>query len=195
MLIPTLDSVRANYLMETMLFQKDEDGNNTQKNVLIIGEGGTAKSSTILMFCNTHKEEMLIKQTNFSSATTPTLFQLTVEGELESKGSNNVPKDGKEMILFLDDMSMPKVNDWGDQVTLELERQVLEQKGFQTLKKDDIGKFMQIQKVQYVGGMNTPGAGKNDIPNRLKRHFFAFTMVMPSKTTVDNIYGQMLKIG
>jgi len=82
------------------------------------------------MFCNTHKEEMLIKQTNFSSATTPTLFQLTVEGELESKGSNNVPKDGKEMILFLDDMSMPKVNDWGDQVTLELERQVLEQKGF-----------------------------------------------------------------
>jgi len=75
------------------------------------------------------------------------LLQLTVEGELESKGSNNVPKDGKEMILFLDDMSMPKINEWGDQVTLELERQVLEQKGFYTLKKDDIGKFMFIQKV------------------------------------------------
>jgi len=42
--------------------------------------------------------------------------------------------------------------------------------------------------------MNTPGPGKNNIPNRLKRHFFMFTMVMPSKTTVDNIYGQMLKI-
>jgi len=99
------------------------------------------------------------------------------------------------MILFFDDMSMPKINEWGDQVTLEIVRQILEQGGFYTLKKDEIGKFMTIQKVFFVGAMNTPAPGKNDIPNRAKRHYFVFSMVSPSKTTVDNIYGQMIEIG
>lgn len=98
------------------------------------------------------------------------------------------------MILFFDDMSMPKINVWLDQETLELVRQIMEQGGFWTLKKDDIGKFMNVQKVFYVGAMNSPTPGKNDIPNRAKRHFFVFSMVAPSKTTVDNIYGQMLDI-
>jgi len=89
MLIPTLDSVRANLLMETILFSKtDEDALlEAKKNVLIIGDGGTAKSSTVILFTQRHSDEMLIKKTNFSSATTQYLLQMTIEGELVSKGS------------------------------------------------------------------------------------------------------------
>jgi dynein heavy chain len=89
MLIPTLDSVRANNLMETILFSKtdDEAAFEAKKNVLIIGDGGTAKSSTVILFCNKNSDQMLIKKTNFSSATTPFLLQMTIEGELVSKGS------------------------------------------------------------------------------------------------------------
>lgn len=98
--------------------------------VLLTGDAGTAKTSTILMFIGKLDAEHLVKRINFSSATTPMLLQNTIEGELEPKGSSMAPKDGKKMVFFLDDMSMPEVNDWGDQVTLELLRQTIEYKGF-----------------------------------------------------------------
>ena len=51
------------------------------------------------------------------------------------------------MTVFLDDMSMPFVNDWGDQITLEITRQLIDQKGFYFLTKDDRGSFKQIENL------------------------------------------------
>jgi len=39
--------------------------------------------------------------------------------------------------------------------------------------------------------MSNPGGGKNDIPNRLKRHFFIMNMLPPEPIVVQNIYGFM----
>ena len=50
-----------------------------------------------------------------------------------------------------------------------------------------------IEDLQYVGAMNHPGAGKNDIPNRLKRHFFIFNMIVPPEESINAIYGQMVR--
>lgn len=39
--------------------------------------------------------------------------------------------------------------------------------------------------------MTNPGGGKNDIPNRLKRHFFIMNMLPPDNAIVQDIYGNM----
>lgn len=113
---------------------------------------------------------MLFKRTNFSSATQPGLFQQTIESECDFKvGKNFAPAGNKLMTVFIDDMSMPFVNKWGDQITLELVRQLIEQGGFYMLDKTQRGSFKNIVNLLYIGAMNHPGGGRNDIPNRLKR--------------------------
>jgi dynein heavy chain len=97
------------------------------------------------------------------------------------------------MTVFIDDLSMPEKNSWGDQPTLELARQLVETSGVCFLDKDKRGDFKVCEDLQYMAAMQHPGGGKNDIPNRLKRNFFIFNMVLPSITSINDIYGQMLQ--
>merc|ERR1719171_778516 len=137
---------------------------------------------------------MLSKRVNFSSATSPLGLQKTIEGEVERKtGKTFCPPGGKSMVVFLDDASMPLVNKWGDQVTNELSRQLIECNGFYFLDKDKRGDFKTIEGIQYLGAMGHPGGGKNDIPPRLKSKFLCVNMVPPLQSSVSMIYGSILK--
>lgn len=185
LLVPTMDSTRAIYNLQHMHKQK--------KAICMVGGEGTAKTSTALMFFRTlDANEMLVKRVNFSSATTPFMCQSSVEVELEKRGRNFGPPGGKAMTIFMDDLSMPEVNTWGDQPTLEMVRLFVEYGGFCFLDKDKRGDFKVCEDLQYIAAMQHPGGGKNDIPNRLKRNFFIFNMVLPSITSINDIYGQML---
>merc|ERR1719506_1678140 len=195
LLIATMDSVRAEYLIKIL---GDMDVVRTPpcyKSALMCGQPGTAKTSTALMYMSKFaQDEMLSKIVNFSSATTPLGFQKNIEGEMERKtGKTYCPPGGKKMTIFIDDASMPIVNKWGDQITNELSRQLIENGGFYFLDKDKRGDFKTIEGLQYIGAMGHPGGGKNDLPDRLKSKFFCFNMVLPSTTSVDNIYGSIMR--
>ena len=163
---------------------------------MFVGAAGTAKTSVALMYASKFdKEEMLFKRINFSSATSPYNYQEQIEGELEKKqGKTYQPPRGKKMTVFIDDASMPVVNAWGDQVTLEIARQLIELKGMYFLDKDNRGNFRTIENLQFIGAMNHPGGGRNDIPNRMKRHFFSLNMPAPSTKSIENIYGRILDV-
>lgn len=95
-----------------------------QSNTLLVGGPGTAKTSVILMYASKFDtNEMLFKRINFSSATTPANYQDSIEAEIEKKQVRTyVPPNNKKLTVFMDDLSMPFVNLWGDQVTLEIVR-------------------------------------------------------------------------
>jgi len=187
LLVPTMDSTRASYNIFHMHKQK--------KAVCMVGGEGTAKTSTALMFfASLDPAAMLVKRVNFSSATTAFMAQQSVEVELEKRGGKNFgPPGGRAMTIFIDDISMPEINNWGDQPTLEMVRLIIEWNGFYFLDKDKRGDFKQCEDLQFMAAMQHPIGGKNDVPNRLKRNFFIFNMVLPSIVSINDMYGQMLK--
>jgi dynein heavy chain len=153
-----------------------------------------------------------------SCETKPLILQRTLESFLEKRQGRNLgPPGGKVCFIFMDDISMPEINTWGDQITNELSRQVcclplpkglspsnvshsfthswpmqvLGEGGLYSLDKP--GDWTAFVDLCFLASMVTPGAGKNDIPNRLKRLFSIVHVSMPSKEAIEMIFGTILR--
>jgi len=150
LLIPTSDSTRAEYIIKKISSLKDirseKRKENGMLNTLLVGSVGTAKTSTILMYANKFDPtKMGMKRINFSYYTLPHNFQEAIDGEVEKKNAKLYrPPGDKSLTIFLDDVSMPQINEWGDQITLEITRQLIDNRQFTFLEKEMRGFFKPI---------------------------------------------------
>ena len=200
LLIPTADSTRADYIISKMsglpAMRSEKRKEIGIQNTLLVGKTGTCKTSVVLMhLAKMDATKNNSKRINFSFYTLPRNFQDSISSEVERKNAKNYfPLGEKHLTVFLDDVSMPEMNEWGDQITLEITRQLIDHRGFYSLEKEQRGEFMNIFNLNYLAAMGHPGGGRNDVPNRLKRLFFSMNMTPPSTRSIENIYGRILEV-
>jgi len=197
LVIPTVDSTRIQHIMTSLCHVRARPGTGQEfrgRPVLLVGDPGTAKSTIVGSFIDSLPTEgHTSKSVTFSYLTQPGIFQAGVEAALEKNpGRVFRPPGGRQMVMFIDDISMPEINAWGDQITNELVRQLLDEDGFYQLEKP-IGDFKRVERVWYFAAMNTPGGGKNDVPNRLKRQFAVVNVNLPSKQAINDIFGTLVR--
>ena len=186
LLVPTMDTARSLYVISQLQSQGFS--------VMMTGSQGTAKTSTALMHSKTFDSKVMgFKFVNFSSATLQGNFQGAIEESLDKRGGNSFgPPNGLKLTVFIDDISMPEINEWGDQPTNEIVRQLIEVGNFAFLDKDKRGVMKKCDDLVFLAAMTHPGGGRNDVPDRLKSHFLIFNLVPPSLESINDIYGQIL---
>ena len=149
-LVPTIDTVRTEWLLGLM--------HNIKRPTLLVGESGTSKTATILNFLRKLNTDInVVLNVNFSSRTTSMDVQRTLEASVEKRTKDSYgPPPGKKLIVFIDDMNMPRVDDYGTQQPIALLKLLLEKGGMYDRGKDmnwklikDISYFASMGKVNF----------------------------------------------
>ncbi|ELU10552.1 hypothetical protein CAPTEDRAFT_221643 [Capitella teleta] len=183
-LVPTIDTVRTQWLISLQV--------GIKRPVLLVGETGTSKTATTSNFLGEmNKESHLLMNMNFSSRTTSLDVQRNLEANVEKRTKDTYgPPPGKRLIIFIDDMNMPQVDEYGTQQPIALLKLLLERGGCFDRGKDLNWKGM--KDMGYLAAMGKPGGGRNDVDPRFISLFSVFNMTFPSDESLFHIYNSIL---
>ncbi|XP_061882783.1 dynein axonemal heavy chain 6 [Entelurus aequoreus] len=179
MLVPTTDTVRYGYLMEKLL--------SVRHSVLFTGSTGVGKAMIARGLLNTIQENCgyVPVYINFSAQTSSARTQEIIESKLEKKRKNmlGAPKD-KRIVVFVDDLNMPKLDSYGSQPPIELLRQFQDFSGFYDRENFF---WKEIQDMTIAAACAPPGGGRNPVTPRFIRHFSMLCLPTPSEQSLKQI--------
>lgn len=183
MLVPTSDTVRFGYVTE-ILFKADHP-------VMFTGETGVGKSVVAKQILSKLGQGDIIPVfINFSAQTSSIRTQEMMEARLEKRKRTLLGAPiGKKIIVFVDDVNMPKLDTYGSQPPIELLRQFLDFKG---LYDRDKMYWKGIADVILGAACAPPSGGRNPLTPRFVRHFSLLSLPTPNTNTLISIFGGII---
>ncbi|KAK9459211.1 dynein heavy chain, N-terminal region 1-domain-containing protein [Lipomyces oligophaga] len=181
-IIPTVDTLRHESLLRTFLLEK--------RSMIMCGPPGSGKTMSLF---NTLRRfpNLEVITLNFSSMTTPQLIIRTLEQYCEyRKQSASVvlcPRQvGRQLVIFCDEINLPKTDEYGTQTVISFLRQLLEHNGFWR-PCDKV--WVSLEGVQFVGACNPPtDAGRAPLSLRFLWHTSLVMIDYPGKISLSQIY-------
>ncbi|XP_013358995.1 PREDICTED: dynein heavy chain 10, axonemal isoform X2 [Chinchilla lanigera] len=180
-----VDTTRTTWILEQMVKIKHP--------VIFVGESGTSKTATTQNFLkNLNGDTNIVLMVNFSSRTTSMDIQRNLEANVEKRTKDTYgPPMGKRLLVFMDDMNMPKVDEYGTQQPIALLRLLLE-RGYLY----DRGKELTCKSIRdlgFIAAMGKAGGGRNEVDPRFISLFNVFNVPFPSEESLHLIYFSILK--
>ncbi|KAM9858629.1 dynein axonemal heavy chain 10 [Aulostomus maculatus] len=184
-LVPTVDTTRASWILDQMV--------RIKRSVLLVGESGNSKTATVHNFLKSQNSDTKITLIiNLSSRTTSMDLQRNLEANVEKRTKEIYgPPMGKRLLVFIDDMNMPKVDSYGTQQPIALLKLLLDRGGIY-----DRGKELNCKTLKdlgFIAAMGRAGGGRNEVDPRFLSLFSVFGISFPSVESLHLIYASILK--
>ena len=178
-LITTVDTYRSLEIMKGLVKNKNH--------VLAVGSTGTGKTALISTgLLGTLDDSFTYFTINFSGQTSSEKTQDIIENSLEKSISNKRgPPANKRCVMFVDDLNMPRKDEYGSQPPLELLRAWADY-GYWYDRKKQMPLF--ILDLQMVAAMGPPGGGRAEISQRFQCHFMTINFTNPDDNQMRRIY-------
>ena len=182
-MVPTTDSVLYSFMLKSFA---------PMRPILFVGESGTAKTTIIQKYLSILPSEGFAKlNINFSSRTTAADVQTNIEANVDKRSGNIYgPASGKKLVIFIDDLNMPKVDTYGTQQPIALLFTAMGRGTVYDREKDLNLKI--LKDLQYIGAMGPPGGGRNPVDPRFIALFNVFNLNPPTEQVLHNIYSSII---
>ncbi|CAI4046659.1 hypothetical protein SUVZ_11G2640 [Saccharomyces uvarum] len=181
-IIPTIDTIKHEKVFYDLL--------NSERAIILCGPPGSGK--TMIMNSTLRKSSRFeVVGINFSKDTTTENILSTLHRHTNyvttSKGLTLLPKsDIKELVLFCDEINLPKLDKYGSQKVTFFLRQLIEKGGFW---KTPENKWVTTERIHIVGACNPPtDPGRIPMSERFTRHTAVLYFGYPSEKSLFQIY-------
>ncbi|XP_071394424.1 dynein axonemal heavy chain 10, partial [Centroberyx affinis] len=184
-LVPTVDTTRASWMLEQMV--------KIKRPVVLVGESGTSKTATTLNFLKKlDADTTMTLIINFSSRTTSMDLQRNLEASVEKRTKDTYgPPMGKRLLVFMDDLNMPKVDEYGTQQPIALLKLLLDRGGIYDRGKELNCKI--LKDLGFIAAMGKAGGGRNEVDPRFVSLFSVFSIPFPEEESLHLIYASIIK--
>lgn len=190
-IVPTTDSVRNTYMLDLLL--------PNDKHVLMVGATGTGKTININQYLTgaakvqgrSLRSNVIPITMTFSANSSANVTQDLLDSKMEKRRKGVYgPAAGKKFYIFVDDLNMPKREEYGAQPPIEILRQWFDQGGWYDRK--DLS-FRKLIDLTFLASMGPPGGGRQDVTPRFLRHFNIIGYVEMSDASKQIIFGSILR--
>ena len=182
--IPTADTVRLNYLMNTLV--------RNGRPVMFVGPAGTGKTVLVgdfLASISASDDAFKSVAINMNFYTDAAALQSQLEQNIDKRSGKTYGPPAGKLVYFVDDLNLPFVETYGTQTPIALMRQHIDHCSW--YDRSDLSLKKHIVDAQYIACMNHK-SGSFFVNPRLQRHFVTFACQMPGEQDLSTIFGTIL---